>query len=259
MTSNVIHATAVVEKGAELDGVEIGPYAVVGPNVRLGAGTTVGAHAVLGGHTTVGRGNRIFAHAAVGCLPQDLKYRGEPTRLEIGDENMIREFATVHIGTEGGGGVTRIGSRCLIMSYAHVAHDCDLADHVILANGATIAGHVAIEEHVHVSGLAAIHQFVRVGRYAFVSGGSMVSMDIPPYCTVQGDRATLVGLNTVGLQRSGFDEDAIRRIKSAYRTVFRSRLGLKEAVAQVRAEHEDHPEVVYFADFLAKSERGVTR
>lgn len=255
-----VHATAIVADGAELgDGVEIGPYAVVGTHVRLGAGTTVGAHAVVDGHTTLGENNRVFPHAAVGFVPQDLKYRGEPTRLELGDENVVREFATLHIGTEGGGGVTRLGSKNLVMAYSHVAHDCQLGDGNILANCATLAGHVTIGNHVTVGGLAAVHQFVRVGDNAFISGGAMVAMDIPPYCTAQGDRASLVGLNTVGLSRHGFDEAAVRRLKRAYKVIFRSGLGLKEALAHVRAEEGEDEAVMRLVEFIEHSERGVAR
>lgn len=258
--STKVHPTAVIAEGAELDdGVEVGPYAIIGPNVRLGRGTTVGAHALADGHTTLGRDNRIFPHAVVGQVPQDLKYRGEPTRLEIGDGNVFREFSTVHIGTAGGLGVTRVGNGNLVMAYAHVAHDCTLGDSNVLANCATLAGHVRVDDHVVLGGLTAVHQFVRLGSYAFISGGSMVAMDIPPYCTAQGDRATLAGLNTVGLSRHGFAKEQVRRIKAAYRTIFRSKLGLKEALSQVRAEFEQHPEVELFVSFIEKSERGVAR
>lgn len=255
-----IHVTALVADGAELDeGVEVGPYAIIGPHVRIGAGSTVGAHAILDGHTTLGRQNKVFPQAVVGQVPQDLKYDGEPTRLEIGDENVFREFSTVHIGTAGGLGVTRVGSRNLVMAYAHVAHDCTLGDGNVLANCATMAGHVQVDDHTTLGGLTAIHQFVRIGSHAFVSGGSMVAMDIPPYCTAQGDRATLVGLNTVGLSRHGFEKEQVRRIKSAYRTIFRSKLGLKEALAQVGAEFEGCPEIEHLVSFIEKSERGVAR
>lgn len=255
-----IHPTAIVADGAELDeGVEVGPYAVVGAHVKIGAGSTVGSHAVVDGHTTLGAKSRVFPQAAVGCIPQDLKYQGEPTRLECGDGNMFREFCTVHIGTEGGGGVTRLGSGILVMSYAHVAHDCAVGDGCILANGATLAGHVTLEDHVTVGGLAAIHQFVRIGRLAFVSGGSMVTMDVPPYCTCKGDRAGVAGLNTVGLSRAGYDDGAVKRIKGAYKTVFRAGLGLKEACDALRPDAEGYPELAHFLAFLEGSERGIAR
>ena len=185
-----IHPTAVVDRHAELHGsVEVGPFAVIGPKVKIGARTRVGPHAVIEGDTTIGENNAIFQFAALGAIPQDLKYAGEPTRLQIGNANQIREFATVHIGTAGGGGVTRIGDRCLLMANSHVAHDVQLGNDCILANSVALAGHVSVEEHVIFGGLAAVHQFTRIGRLAFVSGGAMVTQDVPPYLTVQGDRA----------------------------------------------------------------------
>lgn len=255
-----IHETAVIEGGAQLGvGVEVGPYAIIGPHVQLGDGSTVGSHAVLSGRTTLGARTRVFPHAAVGFVPQDLKYKGEPTRLEAGEENVFREFCTVHIGTEGGGGVTRIGSRNLMMAYSHVAHDCTVGDENVLANGATLAGHVTLESHIILGGLSAVHQYVRVGAHAFIAGGAMVVMDIPPFCTAHGDRATLVGLNTVGMKRGGYDDEQVLRVKNAYRTVFRGDLGLKKALSQVRAESGEHEEIAHFIDFIAQSERGVAR
>lgn len=255
-----IHPTAIVPKSAEVDpSVDVGPYAVLGPRVRIGAGTTVGPHAVIEGDTSVGKNNRVFQFAAIGAVPQDLKYAGEATRLEIGDGNQIREFSTIHIGTAGGGGVTRIGSGCLLMAYSHVAHDCQIGDGCILANCAALAGHVQVEDHVIIGGLSAVHQFTRIGRHAFIAGGAMVAMDIPPYCTAQGDRAQLAGLNTVGLTRHAFTQDQITRIKSAYKLLFRSRLGLREALAKVKAEHGGHPEIDHLVGFIEGSQRGITR
>lgn len=255
-----IHPTAVVEQGAELDSsVEVGPFAVIGPNVKLSAGVRVGPHAVIEGHTTIGPGTRVFQFASVGAQPQDLKYAGEPTRLEIGANNQIREFSTLHIGTAGGGGITRVGDRNLLMAYSHIAHDCQIGSGCVLANCATLAGHVTMEDSVIMGGLAAAHQFTRIGRHAFISGGSMVTMDIPPYCTAQGDRAELSGLNTVGLTRSGFTEDQVARIKDAYRTMFRSKLGLREALARIKAEYAGHAEIEHFVGFIEGSERGIAR
>jgi len=255
-----IHPSALVAPSAELDEtVEIGPWATVGPRVRIGAGTTVGAHAIVEGDTVIGRDNRIFPFAVVGLPPQDLKYRGQPTRLEIGDRNLIREFATIHIGTVEGGGVTRIGNGCLLMAYSHVAHDVQMGDGVILANAAQLAGHVIVEDHAIFGGMTAAHQFVRVGRHAFISGKTGVGMDVPPFCTVSGHHAELAGLNTVGLTRHGFDEQSIRRIKNAYRTLFRMKLGLREAISRVRAEAGDDPNVEHMLRFIEGSERGVTR
>ena len=208
-----IHPTAVVEPGAQVDpSCEIGPFAVVGPNVKLGPNNVLSAHAIVTGHTTMGAGNRVFPHAVIGEIPQDLKYRGEPTRLEIGDRNTFRECVTINLGTAQGGGLTRIGDGCLFMAYSHVGHDCDVGDGAIIANSVALAGHIVLEDHVHISGLAAAHQFCRIGRLAFVSGLSGVVMDVPPYCTVVGTRAELaeatvrecaeLGIKQVWLHRS---------------------------------------------------------
>lgn len=255
-----IHPTAVVAPTAELHPtVEVGPFAVIGPKVRIGEGTKVGAHALVEGDTTIGSNAVLFHHCSVGAAPQDLKYRGQPTRLEIGDGTVIREFASVHIGTEEGGGVTRVGSRCLLMAYSHVAHDVQLGNGVILASGAMLAGHVVVEDHVIFGGISGIHQFVRIGRHAFVSGGSMIGMDVPPFCTVSGHRAQLAGLNTVGLVRHSFSEAEIRNIKKAYRILFRMKLGVREAISRIRAEIADDPNVEHLLRFVEGSQRGVTR
>ncbi|MDR0965633.1 MAG: acyl-ACP--UDP-N-acetylglucosamine O-acyltransferase [Myxococcales bacterium] len=255
-----IHSTAIVAHGAELDtDVEIGPYVVIGPRVRIGRGTTVGPHAVIEGNTTIGRNNRIFQFAAIGAVPQDLKFSGEETRLEIGDENQIREFATIHLGTLGGGGLTKVGSGSLFMAYSHVAHDAIVGDRCVIANCGSLAGHVILEDDVKIGGLAALHQFTRVGRHAFVAAGAIVTQDVPPYCIVQGDRATLAGLNTVGLTRAGIAPEALSRIKSAYKTLFRTQLGLHEAVTRVRAEYGGNLEIDHLLAFLEGSTRGSVR
>lgn len=255
-----IHPTAIVADGAQIaESVEIGAYAVIGPQVKIGEGSWVGPHVVIEGDTSIGKNNRIFQFAAIGAAPQDLKYKGQPTKLVIGDENQIREFTTLHIGTEEGGGVTRIGDRCLLMAYSHVAHDVQIGNGVILANSTNLGGHVIVEDHVIFGGMTAAHQFVRVGRHAFISGKTGVGMDVPPYCTVAGHHAELAGLNTVGLARHQYSEDQIRNIKSAYRTLFRMKLGLKEAIARVREELPDDPNVEHMLNFIEGSERGVTR
>jgi UDP-N-acetylglucosamine acyltransferase len=255
-----IHPTAVVEPGAHVDpSCEIGPYAVIGPDVVLGPRNLVAAHAIIKGHTTLGEGNRVFPHAVIGEIPQDLKYRGEPTRLAIGDHNTFRECVTINLGTVQGGGVTTIGNGCLFMAYSHVGHDCKVGDGAIIANSVALAGHVVLEDHVHFSGLAAAHQFCRVGRLAFVSGLTGVTMDVPPYCTVVGARAELAGLNTVGMQRAGMSEEQVGRVKQAYKVLFRSNLGLAEALAQLEGELGTHPEVAHFAAFVRGSQRGITR
>jgi UDP-N-acetylglucosamine acyltransferase len=239
--------------------VEVGPFAVIGPRVKLGAGTRVGSHAVLEGDTELGAGNQVFHHASVGAAPQDLKYAGEETRLVIGEGNQIREFTTLHRGTAGGGGVTRIGDRNLFMAYSHVAHDCQVGSGCVLANSVALAGHVELGDHVILGGLSAVHQFTRIGSHAFVAGGAMVVLDVPPYCTAQGDRAELAGLNTVGLTRHGYTEEQVGRIKDAYRILFRSKLGLAEAVESLRREHGGHPEIDALLAFVSSSRRGLTR
>ncbi len=255
-----IHPTAIVDPQAKVHPeAEVGPYAIVGPGVSIGAGTSVGSHAVLDGETTIGERNRIFHHASVGAPPQDLKYAGERTRLVIGDDNQIREFSTLHTGTVGGGGVTTVGSRNLFMAYSHVAHDCVVGSGCVLANAATLAGHVEVGDHVIIGGLVAVHQFTRLGKHAFLAGGAMVVMDVPPYCTAQGDRAELAGLNTVGLSRHGFSDEQVARVKDAYKLLFRSKLGLNEALARVKAEHGAHPEIAHLLEFIASSKRGITR
>jgi UDP-N-acetylglucosamine acyltransferase len=255
-----IHPTAVVARQAELDrGVEIGPYAVVGPHVVMGRGTWVGAHAVVEGHTTLGTDNRIFQFASVGSIPQDLKYRGEESRLRIGDRNMIREFASLNLGTEGGGMETVVGNDNLLMMYSHVAHDCRLGDRVILANGVPLAGHVTIDDHVIVSGLAAVAQFVHIGESAFVGGGSMVVMDVPPFCVANGDRAKLKGLNLVGLERRGFSPEQTSELKRAYRVLFQSKLLARDAIERVRKDLATSPHAQQLAAFVEASTRGVTR
>lgn len=255
-----IHPTAVVEPGAQIDpSCEIGPFAVVGAKVRLGANTTLAAHAVVSGDTTLGQGNRVFPFAHLGGVPQDLKYRGEPTRLEIGDRNTFREHVTINLGTAGGGGVTVIGSGCLFMANSHVGHDCRIGDGAIIANSVALAGHVTLEDHVHFSGLAAAHQFTRIGRFAFVSGLTGVTMDVAPYTTVTGARAELAGLNAVGLQRAGFGEEQLGRVKQAYKILFRSGLPLADAIAQLEAELSGHPEIAHLIGFLKATQRGITR
>jgi UDP-N-acetylglucosamine acyltransferase len=258
----MIDPRAVIHEGAKLGvGVEVGPFAVIGPNVTIGEGTVIGSHAVVDGWTTIGKDCRIFTHAVVGQIPQDLKYHGEQTTLEIGDRTMVREFATLHLGTQGGGGKTRVGSDCLFMAYSHVAHDCIVGDHVILANSATLAGHVTIENWVIVGGLTAIHQFVRIGEHAILGGCSAITMDVIPYVTVSGNRAKLFGLNLVGLKRRGFSEEAIQGLRRAYRALFQSKGGTLANQLKEFRETEDCaiPEVKKFVDFIAESERGVTR
>ncbi|MEJ2201033.1 MAG: acyl-ACP--UDP-N-acetylglucosamine O-acyltransferase [Desulfuromonadaceae bacterium] len=256
----MIHPTAIIDPSAQIaDGVTIGPYAVIGAHVSIGAGTVVGSHSVIEGWTEIGRDNRIFQFASVGAAPQDLKYRGAKTTLKIGDRNTIREFVTLHRGTEDGGSETVIGDDNLFLAYSHVAHDCHIGNRVILSNGATLAGHVSVDDQVILSGLCAVHQFTRIGCHAMVAGGSMVAQDVVPYTMVQGDRAKTVGLNLVGLKRRGFSEDTVRNLKKAYRLVFRSGSKVEEALEQIAQELDASPELDIFVDFIRTSERGIAR
>lgn len=256
----MIHPTAIIHPGAKLaDDVTVGPYAVIGENVTIGSGTTVAGHVVIEGWTSIGCENQIFQFSSIGAAPQDLKYAGEETHLKIGDRNRIREFTTMNRGTAEGGGITTIGNDNLFMAYSHVAHDCLVHDHAILANGATLAGHVVVESVAILGGLAAVHQFCRIGCHTMISGGAMVTQDIPPYTVAQGDRAKTVGLNLVGLKRRGFSEETIRGIKKAYRMIFRSGMRLEEALEKVTQEVETTPELGHFINFIKNSQRGIAR
>lgn len=256
----MIHPTAIVHARAEIGAnVTIGPYAVIAERVRIGDGTTVGTHAVIDPYTEIGRDCRVFQFAAVGGVPQSVKFQGEETVLRIGDGCTLREFVTIHRGTAFGGGITEIGEGCFLMAYTHVAHDCRIGRRVIMANNTTLAGHIEIGDYATVGGLVAVHQFVRIGDYAFIGGKSAVVKDIPPFVIAAGDRATLHGLNRVGLQRHGFSQETLAALKKAYRIVFRFGLTLKEALARVEAEVAPTPEVVRFLAFLKSSQRGITR
>lgn len=242
-----IDSTAIIEAGA-----------VIGPQVRIGAATLVGPYAVIEGDTTVGARNRIFQFASIGADPQDLKYRGEPSRLEIGDDNKIREFTTIHRGTEGGGMVTRIGSNVLLMNYVHVAHDCQVGDHSIIANSTEIAGHCVLEEWVVTAGMCGIHQFSRIGAHAIVAAGSKVAQDVPPYSMVAGgDRARLVGVNAIGLERRGFAPATVAALKAAFRTLFYGKLLRDDAVKEILTQYGELPEIRRLVDFITSSPRGV--
>lgn len=255
-----IHETALVDPGAELDrGVEVGAYCVIGPRVRIGKGTRIQSHVVIDGHTTLGEGNLIFPFATVGCVPQDLKYKGEDSQLIIGHHNTIREYASLNPGTQGGGMLTRLGDHNLLMMYCHIAHDCILGSHNIVANGATLGGHVVIEDYVIVGGLVGVHQFVKIGTHAIIGAGSMVSKDVPPYCNATGDRARLRGLNLEGLKRRGFSKERINILKKAYRTLFHSGLKTREALEKLKREVSESPDVERLAGFVEQSQRGICR
>jgi len=256
----MIHPTAIVSSKAELDSnVDVGPYTIIGENVFVGNGTTIGSHVVIEPYVTIGQKCRVFQYAALGAIPQDLKFGGEVSYVKIGRGCIIREFVTVHRGTNMGGGVTEIGEECLLMNYTHVAHDCKIGRRVVMANNATLAGHITIGNHCTIGGLSAIHQFTKVGEYAFIGGKTGVPKDIPPYVIASGERARLHGLNQVGLKRSGFSQQTISELKKAYRIVFRIGLTLNQAIERVKAEVDQNPEVVRFIEFIKSSERGITR
>lgn len=255
-----VHPTAIVDPRAELASeVEIGPYCVIGPGVKIGKATKVRSHAVIQGRTSLGEGNVIFPFVSVGSMPQDLKYKGEPSELKIGNRNIIREYVSLNPGTEGGGMVTRVGDQNLLMMYAHIAHDCSIGDRNVIANGATLGGHVTIEDFVIVGGLVGIHQFVRIGTSAILGAGSMVSKDVPPYCNATGDRAQLRGLNLEGLKRRGFERAVIEVIRKAYRIAFNSKLRTEDALHRIRRELPAIPEIEKFVSFIAQSQRGICR
>ena len=256
MPVNTIHPTALVAPEATLGrNVTIGAYTVIGPEVTIGDGTEIGSHTLIEGETSIGRNNRIFSHAAIGSIPQDLKYHGEKVRLEIGDDNIIREFTLINPGTEGGGGITRIGNGNLLMGYVHVAHDVIIGDRCILANAATLAGHVELGDHVVVGGMTPIHQFVHIGDYAMIAGASALSQDIPPFCLAEGNRAYLRGLNLTGLRRR-LDRETIDALKQAYRRLFESGLPLKESAESI-LEADTNPAVEKFCRFILESRRGI--
>jgi len=246
-----IHPTAVVADGAELAaGVRIGPFCCIGPNVRLAEGVELRSHVVVDGHTEIGANTRVFPFASLGTQPQDLKFRGEVSRLIIGANNVIREHVTMNPGTEGGGLETRVGNNCLFMVAAHVAHDCRIADHVILVNNATLAGHVEIDEWAIVGGLSAVHQFVRIGRHAMIGGMTGVTQDVIPYGSVTGNRAKLEGLNIVGLKRRNFDRETIHSLRQAYRLIFAQEGTLAERLADVAELFGDNQPVMEIVEFI---------
>jgi len=254
----VVDDTArVAARAALAPGVRVGPYCIVGPQVRLGRGTVLDSHVVMDGDTRAGERNRFYPFSSVGLAPQDLKYHGEPSRLEIGDRNTFREFVTVHRGTEGGGSVTRIGSHNLFMTECHVAHDSQVGDHTIFSNAATLAGHVEVQDWATVSAFSGIHQFCRVGTHAFVGGYSVVTKDVLPYSRTVGNRARIYGINTVGLTRRGFTREQMAAIRDAYRILLQSRLNASEAVARLEAEGPHTEEVRTIIEFIRRSPRGV--
>jgi UDP-N-acetylglucosamine acyltransferase len=256
----MIHPTAVVHSAARLgDGVTVGPYSVVGEHVEIGAGTRVAAHVVITGHTRIGRDNRIYQFNSIGEEPQDMKYAGEPTRLEIGDRNTIREFCTLNCGTVQDGGVTRLGSDNWIMAYSHIAHDCRVGNHAIFANNAQIAGHVHVGDYAILGGMTGVHQFVHVGAHSITAGATLLLQDLPPYVMAAGNPAKPHGINAEGLKRRGFTADTIAAIKRAYKTLYRSGLTLAAAQAELEAQSAQVPELATLVEFLASANRGIVR
>jgi len=255
-----VHPTAVVDKRARLGAnVSVGPYTVIDGDVEVGEGTTIGAHNVITGHTTLGRDNRIFHFCSIGEANQDKKYKGEPTRLAIGDRNTIREYCSLNRGTVQEQGITRIGSDNWIMAYCHVAHDCIVGDNTVFANHATLAGHVEIGDWTILGGFVGVHQFVKVGAHVMAGIAAVVTQDVPPFVTIAGNPTAPYGINAEGLKRRGFAPEAIAGLKKAFRTLYRSGLGLEEAKRELEAQARECSPVRDILDFVAQSKRGVIR
>lgn len=254
-----IHPTAIVEKGAELGpGTVVGPFAYIGPRVTLGERTRVGLHAVIEGRTTIGARGQIHHGAVIGNVPQDLKYRGAPSEVVIGNDTTVREYATIHAATEEGE-TTRVGDHVLLMAYAHVAHNCRIGNHVILANAVNLAGHVRVDDFAIIGGLTPVHQFVSIGCHSFVGGGSRVPQDIPPFVKAAGNPLRACGLNAVGMDRRGIPAEVRLELKRAYRILYRSQLNVTQALDRILRELKSYPEVHEFVEFVRSSERGIVR
>src|ERR1700676_2746204 len=256
-----VHSTAIVDPGAKLHrGCKVGPYCVIGPDVELGEECRLVSHVTIEGPTTIGAYNAFFPFCSIGMAPQDLTYAGEPTRLEIGDHNQIREFVTINRGTVKGGGLTRVGSHVLIMAYTHIAHDCAIGDHVILANAATLGGHVTVEEWAQVGAVCPVHHFVRIGAHSFIGGGTTVTRDVLPFSKTSASReARAYGLNAVGLERRGFSKERIGKIHHAYKVLLASKLNTSQALERMRAEPDRGGDVDMLIRFIEASERGVIK
>lgn len=256
----MIHSTAVIDSGAELAAdVRVGPYTVIGPDVVVGAGTEIGSHVVINGPTRIGRENRFFQFASIGEAPQDKKYAGEPTRLEIGDRNVIREFVTINRGTVQDRGVTSLGDDNWIMAYVHIAHDCRIGNQTIFANNASLAGHVTIHDYVILGGFTLVHQFCSLGAHSLTAFGSGISLDVPPYVTVGGSPAKAHRLNMEGLRRRGFSEESRKLLKQAYKTLYREGNSLQDAIAILKKRAQDCAELQLLVTFLEQQTRGIVR
>ncbi len=256
----MIHPTAIVHPGARLAAdVEVGAYTLIGEHVQIDAGTVIGPHVVINGHTTIGRHNRIFQFCSLGEIPQDKKYANEPTRLEIGDNNTIREFCTFNLGTAQDVGVTRVGNHNWIMAYVHLAHDCQVGNHTIFANNAQLAGHVEVGDYAILGGFTVVHQFVKIGEHIITGMGTILLQDVPPYVLASGNPSAPHGINSEGLKRRGFSSAAIMAIKRAYKTLYKSGLSLAEARELIAAQVAEHEELKLLAEFLLNSQRGIVR
>ncbi len=255
-----IHPTAVIDEKAKVPAsCKIGPYCVIGPDVELGENCELISHVVVQGPAKIGSNNRVFPFTALGIEPQDVSYKGDPTRLEIGDNNVIRESVTINRGTVKGGGITRVGSHILIMAYSHIGHDCQIGDHAMLVNAATLAGHVTVEEWAVVGALCPVHQFVRIGRHAYIGGGTVITQDVLPFSMTSAKREThAYGLNKVGLQRRGFSEERLKKLHRAYRYLLAAKMNTSQAVEKLKGE-EQTEDVRYLVEFIEKSERGILK
>lgn len=257
---SAIHPSAIIHPESELgDNVSIGPYTVIGRDVRVGAGTEIAAQVVIEGPTTIGRDCKIFPFASLGQVPQDLKFHGERTELIIGNNNVFREFVTFHRGTSGGGGKTVVGDDNFFMAYTHVAHDCRIGSHIIMGNAATLAGHVFVDDHSSVGAFSGIHQFCRVGKYGFIGGYSVITKDVLPYSKTVGNRPQCYGPNSIGLRRKGFSNVAIEEIHHAFRLLLQSKLNTRQAVDAIEKELSASEHIIYFLDFIRHSPRGIIK
>ena len=259
MSKPKIHRTAIVDPSAKLgDGVEIGPYCIIGKRVKIGKNSKIHAHVIIE-DTEMGINNVIYPFASIGQPPQDLKYSKEKTKVKIGSNNIIREYVTINKASVDGDKVTKVGSKNFFMAYVHIAHDCTIGSNVIMANATTLAGHVTVEDSVFIGGLVAVHQFARIGASSMIGGFSAIVQDIPPFTTAAGERAKLYGLNTVGLKRQNFDDSTIKNLKKAYKVLFRSKSTLKEAIKKLKNEREETEEINYLIEFIEQNKRGVCR
>ncbi|MBI5098649.1 MAG: acyl-ACP--UDP-N-acetylglucosamine O-acyltransferase [Nitrospirae bacterium] len=259
MAKTKIHPTAIVASNAKLsEGVEIGPHCTVGDNVKIGKNTKLFSHIVIE-ETEIGQSCNIYPFTSIGLPPQDIRYKGETTKVKIGDDNIIREYITIHRASVSGDGVTKIGNNNFLMAYVHIAHDCNVGNNIVMANATTLAGHVVVEDFVFIGGLVAVHQFARIGAHSMIGGFSAIPQDIPPYTTAAGERAKLYGLNTIGLKRRNFDDATISDLKKAYKILFRSKLTLKEAIDKAKHDLGHSEEVKNFIEFIEKNKRGICR